>query len=77
MISGNSQPNLTSGQANRENVITIQVQSSYRRSDIKIDSLPRLIIDQCENKEILELEYLRLVDEMTSGELFHIRKPSK
>jgi len=62
----NSQPNLTSGQANRDNVITIQVQSSYRESDIKIDSLPTLIIDKCEDREILELEYLRLVDETTS-----------
>ena len=67
IISGNSQPNLTSGQVNRDNVITIQVQSSYRESDIKIDSLPRLLIDHCDNKNILELEYLRLVDESISG----------
>ena len=76
-ILGNSQPNLTSGQANRDNVRTIQVESSYKESDIKIDFLPRLIIDKCENQNILELEFLHLVDETTAGMCFVTSKSSQ
>lgn len=53
--------------ATKENVIEIQIQSSFRESDIMIDSLPRRVIERCETRNILELEYVHLQDETTSG----------
>jgi len=60
------QSSLTSGIADRNNVITIQIQSSFKPSDIKINFLPNRVIEKCENKDLLELEYLRFLDDSTS-----------
>ena len=62
-----SQPNLVNGIATKKNIIEIQIQSSFRQSDINIDFLPRRVVERCETRNILELDYVYLRDETTSG----------
>merc|ERR1719259_142296 len=66
-----SQLNFADGLATPENIIEIHVQSSYKPSDIKIDFLPRRVVERCENKKMLEVEYIRLGD-ATDNETFNI-----
>ena len=60
-------PNLTGGIANQDNVITVQIKTSYKQSDIRIDFLPKRVVDRCKDKDLLELEYLQFVEESTTG----------
>jgi len=69
-----SQPNLVNGIATKKNIIEIQIQSSFRQSDINIDFLPRRVVERCEARNILELDYVYLRDETTS-EIITIENP--
>ena len=67
VFSEKNRPHLTNGYVNRDNVITIETQSSYKQSDIDIKFLPRRVVEKCDNKIFLELEFIRLRDKSLSG----------
>ena len=70
--SENVRPDLLSGIVNRQNVKKIEIESSFKQSDIAIDFLPRRVVEKCQEKNTLELEFIRLRDESFSGEFLLI-----